>query len=98
MEVSTQPVNMGRYAKINVLLGKGAYKVVYKGLDLEEGYEVAWNTCQVKRKGVGDQTHIITPHTLTCTCPHTYHLTTHTSHSKRLQKLNSWNSVKKSKS
>ena len=22
---------------------KGAYKVVYKGLDREEGYEVAWN-------------------------------------------------------
>lgn len=47
-EISTQPV-MGRYAKMNVLLGKGAYKVVYKGLDLEEGYEVAWNTCQTTK-------------------------------------------------
>lgn len=37
----------GRYAKLNVLLGKGAYKVVYKGIDREEGYEVAWNTAQV---------------------------------------------------
>ena len=36
----------GRYAKLNRLLGKGAYKVVYKAIDREEGYEVAWNTCQ----------------------------------------------------
>lgn len=32
------------------MLGKGAYKVVYKGIDREEGYEVAWNTSQVKKK------------------------------------------------
>ncbi|KAJ3093070.1 hypothetical protein HK102_010975 [Quaeritorhiza haematococci] len=38
-----------RYSKLNVLLGKGAYKVVYKAIDREEGYEVAWNTCQTTK-------------------------------------------------
>lgn len=33
----------GRYARLNTLLGKGAFKIVYKGIDREEGYEVAWN-------------------------------------------------------
>ncbi|CAG8504725.1 6772_t:CDS:2, partial [Racocetra persica] len=28
-----------RYAKLNTILGKGAYKVVYKAIDREEGYE-----------------------------------------------------------
>ena len=32
---------------MNQVLGKGAYKIVYKAIDREEGYEVAWNTCQV---------------------------------------------------
>lgn len=43
-----------RYAKValgimkmNQVLGKGAYKIVFKAIDREEGYEVAWNTCQV---------------------------------------------------
>ncbi|KAI8059912.1 kinase-like domain-containing protein [Gilbertella persicaria] len=35
-----------RYVRLNTLLGKGAYKVVYKAIDREEGYEVAWNTMQ----------------------------------------------------
>ncbi|KAJ3204849.1 signal transducing kinase of the PAK, partial [Dinochytrium kinnereticum] len=42
---------------LNLLLGKGAYKVVYKGLDRDEGYEVAWNTCQIAACGevkIGD--------------------------------------------
>ncbi|KAJ3056112.1 signal transducing kinase of the PAK [Rhizophlyctis rosea] len=39
----------GRYAKMNQVLGKGAYKVVYKAIDREEGYEVAWNTCQTTK-------------------------------------------------
>ncbi|RKP03232.1 hypothetical protein CXG81DRAFT_5047, partial [Caulochytrium protostelioides] len=38
-----------RYAKLNQILGKGAYKVVYKAIDREEGYEVAWNTCQATK-------------------------------------------------
>ncbi|ORZ19384.1 kinase-like domain-containing protein [Absidia repens] len=33
-----------RYVRLNTLLGKGAYKVVYKAIDREEGYEVAWNS------------------------------------------------------
>jgi hypothetical protein len=32
---------------MNQVLGKGAYKIVYKAIDREEGYEVAWNTTQV---------------------------------------------------
>ena len=41
----------GRYARLNTLLGKGAYKIVYKGIDREEGYEVAWNIfSQVKER------------------------------------------------
>ena len=40
----------GRYAKLNVVLGKGAYKVVYKAIDREEGYEVAWNCFQTSRQ------------------------------------------------
>lgn len=35
--------------QMNVVLGKGAYKVVYKAIDKEEGIEVAWNTCQTTR-------------------------------------------------
>lgn len=38
-----------RYIRLNTLLGKGAYKVVYKAIDREEGYEVAWNVIQVTR-------------------------------------------------
>jgi hypothetical protein len=40
----------GRYAKFNCVLGKGAYKVVYKALDRDEGFEVAWNCFQVWRE------------------------------------------------
>lgn len=42
--------NNGRFAKLNTFLGKGAFKVVYKAIDREEGYEVAWNVLQVRRK------------------------------------------------
>jgi hypothetical protein len=37
----------GRYGKLNTILGKGAFKFVWKAIDIEEGYEVAWNTFQV---------------------------------------------------
>lgn len=36
-----------RYGRLNTLLGKGAFKVVHKAIDHEEGYEVAWNVLQV---------------------------------------------------
>lgn len=35
--------------QLNVILGKGAYKVVWKAIDKEEGIEVAWNCCQTTR-------------------------------------------------
>ncbi|KAI8047224.1 kinase-like domain-containing protein [Gilbertella persicaria] len=38
-----------RYVRLNTLLGKGAYKAVYKAIDREEGYEVAWNTMQATK-------------------------------------------------
>lgn len=37
----------GRYARLNTVLGKGAYKIVYKSIDRDEGYEIAWNVLQV---------------------------------------------------
>lgn len=30
------------------MLGKGAYKIVWKAIDLEDGIEVAWNSFQVR--------------------------------------------------
>ncbi|ORX79090.1 kinase-like protein [Anaeromyces robustus] len=38
-----------RYAKLNCILGKGAYKTVYKALDWEEGFEVAWSSTQTSK-------------------------------------------------
>ncbi|KAF9964421.1 signal transducing kinase of the PAK, partial [Mortierella alpina] len=35
---------------LNSVLGKGAYKIVYKGIDREEGYEVAWNCFQTTKQ------------------------------------------------
>jgi hypothetical protein len=37
----------GRYTRLNTVLGKGAYKIVYKAIDRDEGYEIAWNVLQV---------------------------------------------------
>ncbi|KAI7904326.1 kinase-like domain-containing protein [Cokeromyces recurvatus] len=36
-----------RYCRLNTLLGKGAFKVVHKAMDSEEGYEVAWNVIHI---------------------------------------------------
>ena len=36
-----------RYLKLNTIMGKGSYKVVWKAMDTEEGIEVAWNCFQV---------------------------------------------------
>ncbi|KAI9347686.1 kinase-like domain-containing protein, partial [Obelidium mucronatum] len=37
----------GRYSRTAKLLGKGAYKDVFKGFDEDEGVEVAWNQLRV---------------------------------------------------
>lgn len=39
--VETSP--NGRWSRLNEVLGRGAYKTVYKAFDEEEGIEVAWN-------------------------------------------------------
>lgn len=38
-----------QYAKLNTILGRGAYKTVWKGLDREEGIEVAWNILETTK-------------------------------------------------
>ncbi|KAK9834073.1 hypothetical protein WJX81_007927 [Elliptochloris bilobata] len=37
----------GRWSRWDVVLGRGAFKTVYKGFDEEEGIEVAWNRVRV---------------------------------------------------
>lgn len=39
----------GRFARSNEELGRGAYKIVYKGIDNQTGNEVAWNTVQLSK-------------------------------------------------
>eukprot|EP00891_Asterochloris_glomerata_P000694 jgi/Astpho2/694/e_gw1.00013.30.1_t len=43
--VETDPT--GRYSRFDQVLGRGAFKTVYKGFDEEEGIEVAWNQVRV---------------------------------------------------
>ena len=45
--VETSPT--GRYLRYSSVLGKGAYKTVYKAFDTEEALEVAWNKLHVDR-------------------------------------------------
>ena len=33
----------GRFRRFHEELGRGAYKIVFKGVDMESGREVAWN-------------------------------------------------------
>jgi WNK lysine deficient protein kinase len=37
----------GRFTRSNEELGRGSYKIVYKGIDSNTGNEVAWNTVQL---------------------------------------------------
>jgi WNK lysine deficient protein kinase len=39
-------------------LGRGAYKVVFKGIDNNTGNEVAWNTVQLSQLPLADQKRI----------------------------------------
>lgn len=39
----------GRFIRYDIVLGKGSYKVVYKGFDTHDAVEVAWNKIQVDR-------------------------------------------------
>ncbi|KAI8051386.1 kinase-like domain-containing protein [Gilbertella persicaria] len=48
-----------RYCRLNTLLGKGAFKVVHKAMDLEEGYEVAWNVLHIGHDNNKDVRHEI---------------------------------------
>ncbi|KAL0094751.1 putative serine/threonine-specific protein kinase pkpA Phycomyces blakesleeanus [Phycomyces blakesleeanus] len=48
-----------RYGRLNTLLGKGAFKVVHKAIDREEGYEVAWNVLQIGQENNKDIAHEI---------------------------------------
>ncbi|KAI8147125.1 kinase-like domain-containing protein [Fennellomyces sp. T-0311] len=51
-----------RYGRLNTLLGKGAFKVVHKAIDHEEGYEVAWNVLQIgheNNKDIGHEIEIL---------------------------------------
>ncbi|KAF9545858.1 hypothetical protein BGW38_009681, partial [Lunasporangiospora selenospora] len=38
---------LGRYQRCEEILGEGAYKLVYRACDLEEGNEVAWNQLRI---------------------------------------------------
>jgi WNK lysine deficient protein kinase len=42
-----QAVSVGCCAQVDQILGRGAFKTVYKGFDEEEGMEVAWNQVRV---------------------------------------------------
>lgn len=48
-EVYVESSRDGRYIRYNSVLGKGAYKTVYKAFDTEEALEVAWNKLHVDR-------------------------------------------------
>lgn len=43
----------GRFSRYSEVLGRGSFKVVYKGFDTQEGIEVAWN--KVNTSGVLDE-------------------------------------------
>lgn len=48
----------GRFTRSYEELGRGAYKIVYKGIDHDTGTEVAWNTIQLSRLPQADRVRI----------------------------------------
>lgn len=54
--IESSPKN--RFQKLNIVLGKGAFKKVYKGLDDENGTEIAWNVIKLNHLSKQDRTRI----------------------------------------
>ncbi|CDW81608.1 mitogen activated protein kinase family [Stylonychia lemnae] len=48
----------GRFQRYGEELGRGAYKIVYKGIDNETGREIAWNVINFKRMPKQDRVRI----------------------------------------
>ena len=44
--IETSP--KGRFNRFNEELGRGAFKIVYKGIDHETGREIAWNVINLR--------------------------------------------------
>lgn len=56
IEVETSPKE--RFKRYNKELGRGAYKIVYKGVDLETGREIAWNVINLRKLPKSDRIRI----------------------------------------
>jgi WNK lysine deficient protein kinase len=48
----------GRFNRFNEELGRGAYKIVYRGVDNETGMEIAWNVINLRRLSKYDRVRI----------------------------------------
>ena len=48
----------GKYKRFNKELGRGAYKIVYKGLNNDSGREVAWNAVSLNKLPTRDRVRI----------------------------------------
>ena len=48
----------GRFKRFHEELGRGAYKVVYKGVDHETGLEIAWNSISLMKLPKHDRARI----------------------------------------
>lgn len=51
-QIEQRSPGTGRYCRFKELLGAGAFKKVYKGVDTELGIEIAWATIDLDRAGV----------------------------------------------
>ena len=47
-EIYVEKSPLGRYKRTETILGKGSYKIVYQGLDIENGNRIAWNRISVR--------------------------------------------------